>query len=154
MNTTTPAYESLAIAAKAAARDILRSKWVLNLLSERREYEFSKKRLEELAKGLEKDLAIAAFKVKSATESQDPRLDDYKKELDDITKRVEHEKKIAECQKISKDEEIERINKEIAAVSSGESKVSYETMVELSKELIATRFTDAFVNGDYDHNAE
>lgn len=141
-------YTAVSAAAKNAARDIQRTRWVINLEAERRDYE---KRLEALAerqKSEEKALAIAEYKVRQGEETSDPRVEDYKKGLEATQKSVEGAlKRIAE-DKEDVEKEIERVNKEIAEVSDGTRKVSYEKMVEIAKQLVEKRAEATFTELD------
>lgn len=143
-------YEKLAVAAKNAARDILRTNWIMNLLGDRREQEINLKNLEKDIEVQNKNLAIAIFVADKAKEENDPRAEDRTKELEEIQKNYDRFIEITECKRKNIERTIEDINERIKKVSKGESKVSYEEMTELANEIIEKKITSEFIEKDYE----
>lgn len=147
-------YAQLVASAKVAARDIQRSRWTSNLLEDLRALELEGKSLDKNLESAEKALAIKKFIVAQGESLGDPRLEDYQKDLESAQKHFDLVKEDIECAKKSLQHRIDDVNKEIAAVQSGEKKVCYETMVSLARELVEKRVAQNFVNGDYDSEVE
>ncbi len=143
-------YTTFAVAAKLAARDILRTRWVANLLTERRNEEVALKGLDKEQKSYEKELAVAEFKATQAKTNGDPRAEDFAKDADEVKKAVTHAIDDLECSRKSHTRRIEEINKEIEDVTLGEKKVNHENMVTLAKELVQGRIAESFNEGEYD----
>lgn len=144
-----PSYQSVIAAAKLAARDILRARWITNLLSTRRDHEARVTELEGKFANHEKAVQVAQFTYDQAKANNDPRVEDFKKDLESVTKSSNEAIGRLQEQIDTEKKAIEKVNKEIADVESGELKVSYENLVSHTKTLIEKHYESAFLSGSY-----
>lgn len=147
-------YVKAVKAARAAARDIARSRMVSNLMTVIRGKEATLKGLDTEVKHYEKTIEMAEFRLRIATEQKNPDLENIK---EDQLITIESAKKGLESVQKEKEEvvkAIEGLNKEISEVTTGVKKVDFEKMEDRAKELLSERYTKAFVEGEYDNVAD
>lgn len=148
MNNYTP--EKLSEASKKAARFIQRTRWVMNLQKEVKEFT---KTLESIARAVEghaKTLAIAEFKYKQAEENKDPRLVDLKASYESAVEDAKRQEKETTQQTKECEESINECNDKMAKVMSGDLKVNAVRQTEIAKELVHSRVEEAHKNGEFD----
>lgn len=143
-------YQAAVMAARAAARDIARSKQVSNLMTTLR-------MLQALLAGEEKALATHVHNISIAKyemENLDTEHPDYEARKESAEKNIERlvsntetlEKRVKEAR-----DEVAAQEEAIAKVESGEWKCSFDTMVDRAKALLEDRFGQAFKDGKYDN---
>jgi hypothetical protein len=137
-------------AAKLASRDILRAKWITNLLGEKRPLEAELKNIAEAVVSANHSLALVAYDLKVATTTEHPDLADFTKEFEAATERNTKTLKRLDDNKVAVEKTLAEIDEKIAKVASGELKVSYDNMIEGAKGLLAASFETDFVAGNYD----
>jgi len=169
-------YESFVKKARAAARDILRTRKVSALLGYIRTQEAKIKKVikgrkeveERHAKAIErseKTLERAAYQLRHAEETGNPDVASFKTAYDEA--KAAHEAFLAESTvsntreledydargaEVTKaaEEKVAEYREKIANWQNGTSKVDFEEMVSLAEALMEGRITDAWNEGEYD----
>lgn len=141
-------------AAKLAARDLLRSRWIMNLLAEKRPLNANITAIAERVTELKKDLADADFTLRIATEQENPRLDEITKDYTDTAKYIADKLETLDKNRIATEEALAKIDAKIEDVSNGVLKVSFDNMNNTAKELLTDKFGADFVNGFYDKEVD
>lgn len=137
---TTQSYQDVIARAKIVARDILRVGLIINLMEKRHALEQELEQHNEDIAAQDKKLAIAAFNLKQAEANEDPRLEDVKKTFEAVKTCVEDCQKEINLAVERAQERIKTLNEDIAKVESGEKKVSYDNLIELTKTLVTKHY--------------
>ena len=139
-------YSKVLAAAKKVARDVARSRWIMNLLEDRKTLEMENKEIVKEMETPAKRLEVAEFKLSQGEKLSDPRVEDYKEIVKETKKEVEEVEKSMKSRTEANDKEIVKIDKEIADIASGEKKVNRSKMISRAKELVAARYQEDFIN--------
>lgn len=146
-------YQAAVTAARAAARDIARSRQVSNLMIVLRTLHAALKDSEKALAGHLKTIEVATYEL-STLDSDHPnyqtRKEQAEKNIETLKSYTEgYENRVKSDEKAIADQEAE-----IAKVESGEWKCNFDNMVNRAKDLLEERFGQAFNEGKYDATTE
>jgi len=142
-------YSKTSVEAKKAARDIQRTKQILNIQTEIKKLQDRVEYFNNLNQNVEKTILRAEYNIKMAETTENPDLEDIKKKENECIKNETSNLDYCKENIDKLNEEIEAKNKEIAEVQDGTFKVNFERMNELAKTLIEKNVTNKFVNEEY-----
>ena len=149
MNDYTPT--KLSTATKVAAQFIQRTRWVMNLQTERTEHEHTLEMLEKQEKQAEKRLAIRVFKHEQAVKNEDPRVEEFAKSLETEEKYAKTNLKDIEKDRKTCTDAIEKLDKTMEEIESGKKEVRADKTVTIAKELVQTRVTQGLNEGEFNN---
>ena len=132
---TTPTLKERVQAAREQAREILRTKFINNLMQDLFHDTKNLENSQNILKGAQKRLAIFEYDFKKL-DTERPDADDQKKSFEENIankkKDIENcEKDIAVQQKV-----VDKTNETIAKVEAGETKMSIDEIKEMADELL------------------
>jgi hypothetical protein len=143
-------YSTLAIEAKNAARDILRTEQVLEIQHRKHNIESTIKNLTLEKEYAQKEIARAHYKIKQAEVTDNPDADQIKKEQEETIKYQETQIKRRNEAIESRLIDLSELDKHIDDVQNGKFKVCYDSMVNLAKTLIVKQIEDNFILENFD----
>ena len=146
---TSNVYTKNVESARKAAREVLRTRAISNLMTNRRTHTEEIEALEKRTVSLDKQLAIAAYDVEQAKATNNPRLEDLQKTFGNVEKEVTREKKDIKCSVERHQDLIADINREIDEYGDGKKKVSFEALEELALEFVKAGVKQSFIDGDF-----
>lgn len=136
-------------AAKRAAREERRLKYFLKLSGEIYRQEQNIERTNKYIEKKQKTQAVYNFEFNLFTPKDHPDYENLKKNLDETAQNTETAIKNLERERAGYETEIAKIKEEQAKVTSGETKMNYDAILERAHELITIAVEKDFLNGGY-----